>query len=477
MVVRRWCRILFTRVLVGELNKAALFDESLSVLRRGAAANDAWSQRELCGRLWELSRWDELAAAVEQVKPSDGKLGPEVLALGAIASLKRGDIEKAKQSQQNLALRPDDPEAQAWAAVLQQFIDPAAHDAKQAIDSCARAGVQRSGDVSVAVTLASAWAAEIDAGYGSNGPELNRLADAIQAVAPGEEKTLCIKAGLLARSGNIAAAKAMLLASLHAATAPSEQTLLHYAGVSQALGLAIEQECFDRSEKEHGITPALAYAAHDVYEARIVELARLVIGLGLTLIGTAAAYNAAFVRLWVGPAQYGGDLLSAATAAALVVSGFQLLFAWALDIQGDARRRTKISITGAVLNLVLSVSLAYTRLGVAGVAIGTLAAYLLTEAWFGPYLVCTLYGVRARRLLAGCGKGLALGLPWAVAVWIFARWHAPLVSQRSSSAAAWARLLLECASAGALSVGYCWIVILTREERSDWSKRLRRIIR
>ena len=225
-----------------------------------------------------------------------------------------------------------------------------------------------------------------------------------------------------------------------------------------------------------GLADLKAKGRHDAYEARIVELSRLVIGLGLTLTGTVAAYNHAFIRNWVGSAYYGGDLLSAATAVGLVVGVFQALFASTLDIQGDARLRTHVSLIGAFLNLGLSITLAR-LMGMAGVAIGTLVAYVATEAWFGPFLVCRRYGVSMRKLLSGCLRGIAISLPWVIGVWLFAHRHMAPDSAGHNRIISWARFIVNCGGAGLLALGYCWCLILTSAERADWSQRFGRALR
>ena len=200
----------------------------------------------------------------------------------------------------------------------------------------------------------------------------------------------------------------------------------------------------------------------DAFESRLCEVARLIVGGGTVLVGTVAAYDVHFVRLWVGSNLYGGDLLAALTVASVVTFGFLCVFSWVIDTQGDTRHRLLVSSIGSALNLVLSI-LFVKWLGLAGVALGTLCAYLLTDAWYCPLLVCRRYGVRGRAIVASVARGLGAGLPWALIVWWIARTHAPPTR--------WPGFFIEAGMVCALAVVYCWFAILTPAERSEWRAR------
>jgi O-antigen/teichoic acid export membrane protein len=202
-----------------------------------------------------------------------------------------------------------------------------------------------------------------------------------------------------------------------------------------------------------------------LFESRLAEIVRLIVGVGTVLVGSVAAFDRHFVILWVGPRFYGGELLCAATAAAAVVFGFLLPFAWAIDMAGDTRHRLPVSTLGAALNLVLSVILVK-EIGLAGVALGTLLSYLLTDAWYCPYLVCRRYHVRPRAIALAAARGLALGIPWAAGAWILASVHTPPWR--------WIGLICEGVLLGGLSLAYCWLAILDSSERAEWRARIKR---
>jgi O-antigen/teichoic acid export membrane protein len=201
-----------------------------------------------------------------------------------------------------------------------------------------------------------------------------------------------------------------------------------------------------------------------LFEARLAELARLIVGVGLVLVGTVAAFDWYFVQLWVGPRLYGGDLVCVATLASVVTFGFLLPFAWAIDMAGDTRHRLLVSTIGSILNLALSIVFVK-RFGLAGVAMGTFCAYMLTDAWYCPLLVCRRYNVRPRLILEAAGRGLLVGLPWFACVWILTRVYPPPLG--------WVGLLVESALVGSAALLYCWVAILNPNDRLEWTRRLR----
>lgn len=195
---------------------------------------------------------------------------------------------------------------------------------------------------------------------------------------------------------------------------------------------------------------------------RIVELAATVLGMSLVLMATVAAFNPAFVRLWVGARHNDGAGLSWATAADMVLFSLICLFSWLIDTQGDTRRRMWVSLAGAGMNLGLSVWLAR-RWGVTGVAFATVVAYLCTDAWFLPYLAVRHYGVPGGELLRALAAAAGRGGVWALAMVALTRWLTP--------AASWPVFVGEAGLAGLLALGYGWSVVLRSGDRAAWKRR------
>jgi O-antigen/teichoic acid export membrane protein len=210
-----------------------------------------------------------------------------------------------------------------------------------------------------------------------------------------------------------------------------------------------------------GLAEILASGDRALFEERVLELIRSVLGLGVTILGTLAAYNVHFVRLWVGRQYYGGNLLTVLTAIQMLMIGYFTLFTWTIDLQGDTRYRVPVTSFGAVLNLILSFILGR-RYGMYGVTLATLIGYSLTEVWFCPYLFCRRYDVSLRAVATATVTSLSLGLPWLMFVWLVA--HGRTLSS-------WPAFGSEFAVMSLLALVYSWFVILTRSDRARWRGR------
>lgn len=202
----------------------------------------------------------------------------------------------------------------------------------------------------------------------------------------------------------------------------------------------------------------------DLFEARLAELMRMIVGAGILITGSVAALNRHFVSLWVGADLYGGDLLTAATLASTVVFGALLPCSWAIDMAGDTRHRLLVSTTGSILNLVLSV-IFVREFGLVGVALGTLIAYLLTDAWYCPWLVCRRYSVRAPVLLIAVSRALLMGAPFVAGVWVLAG------TIRAPSG--WPQFIIEALVVMLAAGAYGWMTMLSAGQRREWYRRIR----
>lgn len=200
------------------------------------------------------------------------------------------------------------------------------------------------------------------------------------------------------------------------------------------------------------------------FESRILELVRLMVGAGTALIGTIAAYNQAFVRVWVGDQYYGGNTLTLLIALQGLIFGYYLLFAWVIDTQGDARHRVVVSTIGSALKLVLSFVFGR-AFGLVGISMATCLGYLATDAWYGPRLFCRRYGVSGQRVVRAVVEGLARALPWSVFIWFVARYTT--ITGRTEFA-------IQGGIAGLAALAYCWLFVLLPVDRALWRARLRR---
>ena len=189
-----------------------------------------------------------------------------------------------------------------------------------------------------------------------------------------------------------------------------------------------------------------------------------VLAVGAALV--AVTVNGAFVRLWVGAAQYGGFALTCFAAGILV---YRVLMQTAsIVVLGVGRLRGVVlmSLVEAALNLGLSVWWVR-RFGAPGVAAGTLAAGLLTSGWFVTWTTARLLTVPVRELL---WRGLGLPLACAAPAALLAAAMRPAVAQPG-----W----LTVAGTAAVVGGVYALALLaagtTRAEREALWRRVRRL--
>lgn len=110
-----------------------------------------------------------------------------------------------------------------------------------------------------------------------------------------------------------------------------------------------------------------------------------------------------FVGLWVGPENFGGQALVWVTLASLAcLSMFHISSVFVVADLG-VRTVAITRFTEALINLVVSVTLAKLGYGLVGVAAGTLIASLATSAWRIPLQALRRCGVTVRSLFFSAG--------------------------------------------------------------------------
>jgi tetratricopeptide (TPR) repeat protein len=109
----------------------------------------------------------------------------------------------------------------------------------------------------VALDLQVQTAGELDA--------LFKTCSDVQKKISFEEKTLPIQVRVLVMMGKKQEAMDRLNAALHASPPPSEKALIRLAAISHSAQLGSDEQCFQKSEKQYGLTPELALARAQWY--------------------------------------------------------------------------------------------------------------------------------------------------------------------------------------------------------------------
>jgi len=205
-----------------------------------------------------------------------------------------------------------------------------------------------------------------------------------------------------------------------------------------------------------------------LFQARVLELVRLFLGVGFSFLVTFAAFNGRFVALWVGRQYYGGDALTILTGVQTLIVGYFLFFTATIDMAGDTRHRVPIALAGAVLNVILSIILGR-WLGLYGVTLATVISYAVGEGWYSPYLFCRRYAVSARAIIWESARAIVLAAPCAIGIW--------MAANRSIHADGWVRLGLEFSAASLITFTYAWSLIMRAEDRAGWRVRVGLMLR
>jgi O-antigen/teichoic acid export membrane protein len=212
-----------------------------------------------------------------------------------------------------------------------------------------------------------------------------------------------------------------------------------------------------------GLSEILASERHALLQERTLELVRFVVGLGMTVGLTAAAYDARFVSLWVGAQHYGGDRLALLTSIQGVVFGFLALFSFVIDVQGHTRDRVWMSTTGSAMNLGLSFLLGK-WLGLYGVTLATVVAFSATDAWYDVRIYCRRFGVETRAVAREGARATLIALPWTALIWY--------VAHRGGVAHGWVPFTLEFLAANVAAVIYAVALVLRADDRNLWRGRI-----
>ena len=110
------------------------------------------------------------------------------------------------------------------------------------------------------ITLAEAWAANLERGDTEAAQQLQQIVDRLQQALPGEPRTLAIQARLLAEAGETKEARQAIKRVLDSDTVLGAESYMNLARVSDEYDLGLRGACLDRLESAHGRTPGLLMA-------------------------------------------------------------------------------------------------------------------------------------------------------------------------------------------------------------------------
>ena len=198
---------------------------------------------------------------------------------------------------------------------------------------------------------------------------------------------------------------------------------------------------------------------------RLIELTGMVSGLGVAALAPVAAYNRAFVHLWVGQNAYAGEAVTTLACVNAVLWGVFTLWGWAVLGTGHIGWWVPFAVLSTVVNVVVSV-LATIMFGLVGPLLGTTAGLGLVTSWALPRVLHRALSIPPRALWAAVLSPLRWGLAFAVVLQGVARYHPPLD---------WLELIAGAGPGMVVGLALWWRLSLGREDRSAWRARLRTV--
>jgi O-antigen/teichoic acid export membrane protein len=201
------------------------------------------------------------------------------------------------------------------------------------------------------------------------------------------------------------------------------------------------------------------------FNRRLIDLTKFVTIFGLTLLIPISVYNLYFVTLWVGIERFGGIEITLLATVNGLIQAILSLWGWCFSGTGKATKIVRLSITGASVNLIISLIATY-FLGMIGPLVGTLTAFMTVYLWWMPRQLHQVFGTSRQQLFKAFLHPLGLGIPYAIALHSLTQHHRP---------DRWFGLVTEMGLAAVIFLGLVWTFLLSSAERQYWRDRLQHI--
>lgn len=202
------------------------------------------------------------------------------------------------------------------------------------------------------------------------------------------------------------------------------------------------------------------------FNARLLELTRLVAVMGVTFMVSIAAYNHLFIRLWVGENRFAGDGVTLLAAYNGLLLGLLSLWGWCFSGTGNQPKLVRPTALSAGINFLASILCTH-FFGIIGPLLGTFIALTTVSLWQLPLLMREVFGTSVKQLFLAVAQPLAVGIPYGLTVWYIAKIHTPW---------GWIGLCTEMSLAALIYLLIAWLLVLNESERKQWSDRLKMLL-
>jgi O-antigen/teichoic acid export membrane protein len=205
-----------------------------------------------------------------------------------------------------------------------------------------------------------------------------------------------------------------------------------------------------------------AHGHMETFNKRLIELTRMIAVVGVVGLVPVVGYDRAFVRLWLGPRFYGGDLVIMLASVNAVLLATQSLWAWCFVATGRTRELVPLTVVTMLVNLAASV-LATHLVGLPGPLVGSTVGFLAVGFWMLPLRLQSLYGTPPRALWRAVAIPSGAGFAAAALLGTLTRFHEPK---------GWLALAAEMTLSALVMLALGLTVLLTSEDRALWRQRL-----
>jgi O-antigen/teichoic acid export membrane protein len=206
-----------------------------------------------------------------------------------------------------------------------------------------------------------------------------------------------------------------------------------------------------------------AQGKYEQFNARTIELTRLVVIMGCALMTPIVAYNYSFIELWVGSDRFGGDGVTILAACNGLLLGILSFWGWLFAGMGQQGKLVRLNIISTSVNVILSI-VCTQYFGIVGPLVGTFISVTTISIWQLPLIMRSVFGISIRSLFMAIVQPLLVAIPYATCVWVLAR---------NNPQWGWIGLMLGVCFT---LIGYmilAWCLVLNRTEQEAWANRLK----
>lgn len=208
-----------------------------------------------------------------------------------------------------------------------------------------------------------------------------------------------------------------------------------------------------------------AQEKYEQFNARTIELTRLVVIMSCALMTPIVAYNHYFVELWVGSDRFGGDGVTILAATNGLLLGILSLWGWLFAGTGQQAKLVRLNVISTIVNVLLSI-ICTRSFGIVGPLLGTFISFITINLWQLPLIMRSVFGTSVKSLFMAIVQPLLVGVPYGACVWVLAK---------NNPQWGWIGLAI---GVSFTLIGYiflAWCLVLNRTEQEAWIARFKAI--